>query len=114
MQSLVLWMYKKGQIAIFIILGLILVAGVLFYFLLAGGEKGGNKSKTQIIGTSGTNSADFVYAYADECLKSAAFDAIADFGLQQGYFSFPETSLDTDFSKIAYYYLDGQILIPKN
>ena len=98
-------MDKRGQIAIFAIVAIVVVAGVGIYFFVA---KPGN------LQTTPGKSDSPLYNYAEECIESAIQGSIETFGLQQGYYIVPESnSLDTSFYRIAYYYLEGEILIPE-
>ena len=97
---------KRGQIAIFIIIAVILIASVGVYFFIV--KPGALKTTTE-------KSDSPIYAYAEECIESSIFKSVEAFGLQQGYYIVPEDkSLDTSFYRIAYYYLEGETLIPEN
>ena len=90
---------KRGQIAIFVIIAIVVVGAVGVYFFIA---KPGNLK----IAEGKPDSP--IYSYAEECIESAIYDSVEIFGLQQGYFDVPESnSLDTDFYRVAYYYLEG-------
>ena len=96
---------NRGQIAIFVILAIIVIGAVGVYFFIA---KPGNLELTEM------KSEEPVYSYAEECIESAIYESVETFGLQQGYYEVPEkNSLETDFYRIAYYYLDGEVLIPQ-
>lgn len=87
---------KRGQIAIFAIVAIVVVASVGIYFFVV---KPGNLELTE------TKSEEPVYSYAEECIESAIYDSIEIFGLQQGYYDVPiQNSLETDFYRVAYYY----------
>ena len=95
---------KRGQLAIFIILAIIVIAGVGIYFYI---EKPG------VLETAPEKSNSPIYVYAENCIESAIYNSIEIFGLQQGYYESPKNYFDTEFSNIAYYYFEGRILIPE-
>ncbi len=98
-------MQKRGQIAIFVIIAIVVVGAIGVYFLVV---------KSENLELTETKSEEPVYSYAEECIESAIYDSVEIFGLQQGYYDVPESnSLDTDFYRVAYYYLEGEILIPE-
>jgi len=96
-------MLKRGQLTIFIIIALLLVSIVAFYYLVF------PKIKFTEEDTSSP-----IYEFMYECIEETAIDSAKIFGLRQGYYDIPDQSLDTGFSSIAYYYHDGEIIIPKN
>ncbi|MBI4116407.1 hypothetical protein HY449_01545 [Candidatus Pacearchaeota archaeon] len=96
---------KSGQITIFIIFLLVLVFGTVIYFFINSGVQ--NKNAVQ-------KTTDPIYIYTQECVENALFDSAKFFGLQQGYYIVPKTSLETSLYRIAYYYLRGESLIPEN
>lgn len=100
---------RKGQLAIFVIAALVLLFALGFYYLVS-------QEKIQITGKEKIDSfSEPIYNYIKECIETSIFDSLESFGLQQGFYSVPEgKSLDTGFSRIAYYYLEGEILIPQN
>lgn len=99
-------MKKGGQIAIFVILAIVVIAGIGFYFFVV---KPGNLKTTE------GKSEIPAYSYAEECIQIAIQNSVEIFGLQQGYYIVPEkNSFETSFYRIAYYYLKGEILIPDN
>ncbi|MBI2043322.1 hypothetical protein HYT25_02955 [Candidatus Pacearchaeota archaeon] len=102
-------MKKEGQIAIFVILAIVLVASVGVYFFIAKPEV----FKTTIFKTIPEKLDSPLYAYVNECIESAIYDSFEIFGLQQGYYESSSKSLDTGFTRIDYYYLEGAILIPE-
>ena len=104
-------MKNKGQVTLFIILALVLVFafGIYYYTNIL------QEDEAAIIEAQRSNlNSQPVYIYTEECIKNAAFQASYLFGFQQGYHTPPDSSLDTIFNLIAYYYLKGASLIPDN
>ena len=78
-------MKKRGQITIFLILGLILiiVAGFIFYFNKSSARSQSAVSVAQSLDSSDT---EIVKTYAESCIKNAAEDALFNrIGVQGGY-----------------------------
>jgi hypothetical protein len=90
-------MNKKGQLTIFIIVGVILVASVALFFAF----RGGLISEEGIVATiPETNSVnDFVF----ECVDEVGIDVINRIGDGGGYYFVPENSV----SGVTIYYFDG-------
>ena len=98
-------MKKRGQITIFIIVGLILVLSIFIMLYL-------NKNK---IGDSGVlQSSDIkpIEYYVDLCVKSSASNALYLLGVQGGYTTPPELYFQSAYAKIAYWYYEGQDTSP--
>jgi len=92
-------MNKRGQVTIFVIVAILIVAIVAIYFLLI---KPPNE-------TQGVYTAS-IYNFVDECIQETAEDAIYEIGQNGGYYFPPSTSTQTG---IAYYYLNGRNIMPK-
>lgn len=99
----------RGQLTIFIIIAIVLLFSVLVYFFIVTQE-------SEIdLDAQRSGPAGEVYVYVEACIQTAAFSAIQNFGYQQGYHIIPEDrSLETVFYRIAYYYLRGNSLVPRN
>jgi len=90
---------KKGQVTIFIIIAVILIAVIGIFLLL-------NKD---VDGTTGDVSSDSVYMFVEGCIEDTGNDAIYWIGQNGGYFFPPELSID---SGIPYYYHSGKNYVP--
>ena len=94
---------KRGQLTIFIIIAIVIMSlAILFYFVFPN------------IKILNEESSSPVHIYVKECLEDTIIYSAYIFGLQQGHYTIPRNSLDTGISKIAYYYNEGEILIPSN
>lgn len=96
----------RGQLTVFIIFALVILLFVLVYFAVFKGNG---------ISFEKSASSDSIYKYAEQCIQDSALDTAAAFGYQQGYYNVPgKNSLETGIYRIAYYYLNGEVLIPDN
>ncbi|MAG91861.1 hypothetical protein CMO83_04240 [Candidatus Woesearchaeota archaeon] len=78
-------MQKKGQITIFIILGIVLivVSGIFFYINKSSAE---SESAVSVAKSSDSTDSDIVQTYAEACLKMVTEEALFNkIGLQGGY-----------------------------
>jgi len=105
---------KKAQIALFIILGTIMlfVVSIAIYLVFNIDSSEGDVSLEKVQDSSFDD--DPVKVYVGECIKQSAANAAYVFGFQQGYHSIPLNSLRTENNDIAYYYHEGKDIIPKN
>ena len=85
---------KKGQISIFIILGVVLiaVAGLLYYLSIP----------RQMQEPTIPNEFLPVYTYFEQCIKDKSIPAIQLLGIQGGHIYLPEDYLEADYSNISY------------
>ena len=109
-------MSKRGQITVFIIVGIVLL-GMLIIFsytssLLGLKQSGIEQQKMQ--GELGLSAP--IEAYITSCISSTAKDGILENSRQSGYFILPDNADNkstTDlYENVAYYYNNGEILIP--
>ncbi len=103
-------MNKRGQVTIFIILGIIIVAIISFVIFFSEEilkrplepEKITLPPKIQNIQN-----------HVQNCLELTAPTGLYVLGLQGGYIIPPDNSLETEFSKIAYGYFQGKDILVK-
>ncbi|MBU4308472.1 MAG: hypothetical protein KJ566_01605 [Nanoarchaeota archaeon] len=88
-------MNKRAQITIFIILAIVVVAGVGIYFAVSGNL---NKSKSSSLDTRQIES------FVQSCIEEVGEDAIYEIGQNGGYVFAPELST---FSGVPYYFYEG-------
>ncbi len=99
--------FKRGQVTIFIIIAIILVAIIILFFVFRQ-----DKQKSFILETSSLKN------FVESCLTSSLERVIFINSLQGGYYLVPEDSLiynDYDFyfeSKIPYYLIESKLLVP--
>jgi len=94
-------MNKRGQLTIFIIIALLIVAAIAGYFFIRG--------KIVFSETQLPPEAQSVKTFVDECLDSAAEETIYYIGQGGGYFVPPEISTKEG---VTYYYKNKQNYIP--
>jgi hypothetical protein len=90
---------KKGQVSIFVIMGIIIIVGVISFFVFRGNI--GNEDDVDF-------EVQEVYSFVQECIIQTGEDAIYHIGSTGGYVIPPEKSLLIDFNdgsyeEVAYY-----------
>ncbi len=100
-------MRSKGQITIYIFLGLLIffVVGIGVYFIM---DIGKDKIKTEKIDSDILPIKTFV----DECIKKASIESAYKLGLRGGYYKLPEEFLDTGYVNLPHYYYKNINLMP--
>jgi len=93
-------MNKRAQVTIFIILAIVVVAGVGIYFAVSGNL---NKSKSSSLDTRQIES------FVQSCIEEVGEDAIYEIGQNGGYVFAPELST---FSGVPYYFYNGRKYMP--
>ncbi len=97
-------MQKRGQVSLFIIVGIILVLAVsLLYFVLAPDSDPGVVTAADMAP---------IRNYIDLCAKSSAEDAVRLLGLQGGYINVPSPYFESVYTDIAYWYYTGDDTYP--
>jgi len=98
-------MLKRGQVTIFIIIAILIVAVVVSYFVIFEGNIQANKIPKNL---------EPIYQRVEECLELTSEEALIYIGQYGGYYNVPESiALDYFGEKIPYYYLDNQENIPE-
>lgn len=96
---------KKRQVTIFIIMAIIIVGSVVIFFVYK------NSRNTETINLIPEAQLNFIRERAIQCVDLTGIDGIRLVGLQGGYVLPPESSVETNFSDIAYgYYAGGKTL----
>ncbi len=92
---------KRGQLSIFIIIGIVIVTGVVLYFVF-------NKPLNKPNGGNTINVGDVL----DQCLKETAQRGVLKIGEQGGYYILEENKTFYSFPYLTSYYLkDGKNLV---
>ena len=99
---------KKGQIAIFILLGIVILIAVGFIFYLKGGVEENEVERIQQI----PKEAEPFKLYIDECVKKTAVEGAYFLGQQGGYYNLQENYLATFLIDIPFYYNKGKNTVP--
>src|SRR3989338_6803786 len=99
-------MKRKGDITLFIIIGLVLIILLSMFFFFR------NKNKTQTIKENGVINSQItpLVSFIEQCLKTTSYDAIKSLGSQGRLYSNYYLKSQTD--KIAYFYYKGDGFFP--
>lgn len=92
-------MSKRGQVTLFIVIGLIIL-GVVGFLILLSSEKSPQEIPV-VLETSAITS------YVEECLYSTTEKAILENGISGGYFLLPEHSTTDFFENVPYFDLQS-------
>ncbi|MDP2925672.1 MAG: hypothetical protein Q8N99_04840 [Nanoarchaeota archaeon] len=99
---------KTGQISVFIILAIVIVAAGGIAFFMAN-----NKSNTNVFNDPSTKPQyEDLLGSIEDCTKSLSMDALDTIGIQGGYYNAPKESFDLGWAFIPYYYKEGSFLMP--
>lgn len=99
--------FKRGQVTIFVIIAIIIIAGVILFFMLRPEEQEFSVSETYPVKN-----------FVEYCLASSLERVVFINALQGGYYKVPEDSLiysDGNFyfeSQIPYYLIESELKIP--
>lgn len=92
---------KRGQITIFIIVAVLVVAAIILFFVLRGDSDFGRQNLSP--------EATEINNYVESCMEDVGREVIFQVGEGGGYFLSPELSID---SGVAYYFLNSQNYMP--
>ncbi len=99
----------KGQISIFIILGIVIAGGMIYSFKIKNDAKLNNEFFSQEdIKTQLEN----IQANILTCIDEAGREGLNLIGMQGGYYKRPLKYIDLDGVFIPYYYYEGEFLMP--
>jgi len=97
---------KRGQVTIFVIIGVVIILGAFLYLLLS-------NQKNELPPNENSFSTLTIPEQIDSCFDEVARELIITVGLQGGYYDEPLTEyLDFGNSIIPIYYIDGVTYIP--
>ncbi|MDD5086638.1 MAG: hypothetical protein PHV16_02705 [Candidatus Nanoarchaeia archaeon] len=97
-------MKKRGQVSIFIIIGVVLILAISLFFLIRR-----NSSGFGFVGSPDTRPIEH---YIDLCIKSSASDALYLAGVQGGYTKTPNIYFESGYARTAYWYNKGEDISP--
>jgi hypothetical protein len=93
---------KRGQVTIFVIIAILIVAGIVLFFYI--------QNKTSLLSPTIPRDIQPVYNFVQDCLKEIGENALIKIGEQGGYFLiFDEPSIE---GRIPYYVYEGRNLMP--
>ena len=105
-------MIKRGQITIFIILGVIvlLMFGGAVFFLQYSSKSKLDLQREQVDSVSGEAAA--VKVFVEDCLKKTLQEAIPYVAEYGGYYQLPEFSSQKAYKNAPFYFYQGKKLVP--
>jgi len=89
---------KRGQVSVFVIVGVLIVVLILIFFIVRNSEFG--KSKVEI---------QKIHSFVQDCIEKESMEVIYEIGEHGGYYNASAKSTE---SGIAIYYDKGEINIP--
>ena len=95
---------KKGQVAVFLIIAIVIVLGILLVVFARGGSNEGGSFED----------VDEIDRELRGCFNQRAIDATRLVGLQGGYVNLPDNHLRNGDSKIAYGLRNGENVLIKS
>ena len=106
-------MKKKGQVAVFIILALMLIsAGAIAFFITL--ESSNTEIDSDYFAQSDIKQGvNQIQSSVLDCETLVSNDALDTIGIQGGYYNAPEKAFDLGWTSIPYYYKQGQFLMPE-
>ncbi len=96
-------MLKRGQITVFIVLGIIVLALTLFIFAIYSQYSPKEISTAERGVLDASNLAGPVKSYVESCIRNTAKEGILENGYSGGYFTLPERSTIDLFYNVPYY-----------
>jgi len=87
---------KRGQVTIFIIVAILVVAGFATFFILNSGKENSQTSSFDVKPIKG---------YIDQCIKDSADESVYFIALQGGYYDKPVLSKYYLYNNIPYYWI---------
>ena len=102
-------MHKKSQIAIFVIVGVIILAVIIYFLAL-------RNAGTKTIEQTGNSEYGAVERFVQECADNSAKQAVLFSGKEGGYFSNSSLSVYDEFGpndfRVPYYLRNGSVFTP--
>ena len=105
-------MEKRGQITIFIIIGLIILISIILVLYLKDIYNIIKSQENTQVGIESSYTSLDVENYVQECIEKTAIEAVLSLGLHGGTLTQGEKSLDTGLSFVNYGYFVGENTLP--
>ncbi len=94
-------MGRRGQVTLFVIIAIVIVGGILAYYLLSGSSGSG---------VDVPSGAEDVYKLVRSCFENNVEAAILSVSLNGGYYDIPEEIKNK--RGVAYYSMNGRVIVP--
>ncbi len=99
-------MNKRGQITIFMIIGVLIVSAI-FSVLIFNSLKKGSISNKQLY-----PEIQEIQDSMESCVNERAIDAVRLIGFNGGHITIPKENINTEIGRISYGYLKGENILP--
>tara|TARA_Y100000034_G_scaffold28265_1_gene33982 strand:- start:770 stop:1495 length:726 start_codon:yes stop_codon:yes gene_type:complete len=97
-------MKKRAQVTVFIIVAIVIIAGIGLFFILKDKISFGGGISPEVMS---------IYSYVESCIKDELVESIELVGLQGGYINVPQQHLQAEnLTPIAYGYNRGNNVLP--
>jgi len=96
---------KKGQVTIFVIIAILVIAGIIVLALAMNNKKE--------VGDQFKMNSNNIKAYIDSCIKETSIDGTFFIAIQGGYYKKPENSKNYLFFYIPYYWYKNKEAVPE-
>jgi len=105
---------KKGQVSVFIIVAVLIVAGLMVFLFLKGGFQKEELGREDFIQKGLQPSLKNIQNFILECHEEVSREGLDHIGIRGGYYERPDYYFEMDWAFIPYYYHNGLILKPTN
>ena len=95
--------HKKGQVTVFIIIGILLVAAAGAYFYLKASEAEAGIKPVEVTGI-----ASAVNLFVNDCVRDTSEEAVLWIGMQGGYYKVPEPIFPFGVFDVPVFYDEGE------
>jgi hypothetical protein len=103
---------KRGQVTVFIIIAVVVIAAVIAYISITQLETEKNIDEEYFAGAAIKPEVDNIKNYYLGCAEDISLSALYVIGLQGGYYDEPENYYELGWAFLPYYYLEGKYLMP--
>ena len=103
---------KRGQISLFVIIAVIIIAIVSLIVFMNYSKSRSNINKEYFIEKGIEPSLNNMQEFSIDCLEETSLKALETTGIQGGYYNKPEKYYDLEWAFVPYYFYKGEILMP--
>ena len=103
-------MSKRSQITVFIIVAILVIAGVVVIYSSIKSSRDNLDPTFDDVGTKAE--VNSLQSSSFECMKDSSYNALKTIGIQGGFYKKPTQSYDLGWAFIPYYYYSGNYLMP--